>query len=180
MSVQLLRAQLRRYYDANGYTLLPAADVPRVLFWSNYSAKTVAQIQARGMPIDMALWNLVQENKTAVIRELLRQFDPSKAATTRSTVPKASGATPALSAGSRATEFRGRAWTAANSIPIATPFASCITFQGSKVCMRCVTVSASSWGQIFRSGATVETGRVCSHSALPPAATPMPKACTTP
>src|SRR5438132_10377314 len=77
MSVQLLRAQLRRYYDANGYTLLPAADVPRVLFWSNYSAKTVAQIQARGMPIDMALWNLVQENKTAVIRELLRQFDPS-------------------------------------------------------------------------------------------------------
>jgi DNA polymerase family A len=77
MSVQLLRAQLRRYYDANGYTLLPAADVPRVLFWSNYSAKTVAQIQARGMPIDMALWNLVQENKTAVIQELLRQFDPS-------------------------------------------------------------------------------------------------------
>jgi hypothetical protein len=57
--------------------LLPAADVPRVLFWSNYSAKAVAQIQARGMPIDVALWNLVQENKAAVIRELLRQFDPS-------------------------------------------------------------------------------------------------------
>jgi len=29
------------------------------------------------MPIDMDLWNLVQENKTAVIGELLRQFDPS-------------------------------------------------------------------------------------------------------
>ena len=29
------------------------------------------------MPIDMALWNLVQENKAAVIGELLRQFDPS-------------------------------------------------------------------------------------------------------
>jgi len=48
-----------------------------VLHWSNYSAKAVAQIQARGMPIDMALWNLVQENKKAVIRELLQQFDPS-------------------------------------------------------------------------------------------------------
>jgi hypothetical protein len=48
-----------------------------VLHWSNYSAKAVALIQARGMPIDMVLWNLVQENKAAVIGELLRQFDPS-------------------------------------------------------------------------------------------------------
>ena len=30
-----------------------------------------------GMPIDVALWDLVQENKSAVIGELLRQFDPS-------------------------------------------------------------------------------------------------------
>src|SRR5262245_29712279 len=29
------------------------------------------------MPIDMTLWNLVQENKQAVIGELLRRFDPS-------------------------------------------------------------------------------------------------------
>jgi DNA polymerase I len=29
------------------------------------------------MPIDMPLWNLVQENKAAVVGELLRQFDPS-------------------------------------------------------------------------------------------------------
>jgi hypothetical protein len=29
------------------------------------------------MPIDMTLWNLVQENKGAVIGELLRRFDPS-------------------------------------------------------------------------------------------------------
>jgi DNA polymerase I len=64
MSVQLLRAQVRA-----------GADVPRVLHWSNYSAKAIAQIQARGMPIDMALWDLVQENKLAVIGELLRQFD---------------------------------------------------------------------------------------------------------
>jgi DNA polymerase-1 len=77
MSVRLLRAQLRRHCDDTGRILLPAADVPRVLHWSNYSAKAVAQIQARGMPIDMALWNLVQENKKAVIRELLQQFDPS-------------------------------------------------------------------------------------------------------
>jgi hypothetical protein len=29
------------------------------------------------MPIDVELWNLVQENKEAIIRELLRRFDPS-------------------------------------------------------------------------------------------------------
>ena len=29
------------------------------------------------MPIDMYLWNLVQENKAAVIQYLLRRFDPS-------------------------------------------------------------------------------------------------------
>jgi DNA polymerase I len=66
MSVRLLRAQL-----------LDRADVERVLFWSNYSAKCIALIQARGMPIDVPLWNLVQENKDAVIGELLRRFDPS-------------------------------------------------------------------------------------------------------
>jgi hypothetical protein len=77
MSVQLLRAQLRSHRDQRGHVLLPAADVERVLWWSNYSAKAVALIQARGMPIDVTLWELVQENKAAVIAELLRQFDPS-------------------------------------------------------------------------------------------------------
>jgi hypothetical protein len=48
-----------------------------VLWWSNYSAKAIALIQARGMPIDVALWDLIQENKVAVIGQLLRQFDPS-------------------------------------------------------------------------------------------------------
>jgi DNA polymerase I len=71
MSVRLLRAQIR------GYPGLLPADVPRVLYWSNYSAKAIALIQARGMPIDMALWNLVQENKGAVVGHLLQQFDPS-------------------------------------------------------------------------------------------------------
>ena len=67
----LLPRQLR------GCPGLPPADVERVLHWSNYSAKAVARIQARGMPIDMRLWNLVQENKSSVVRHLLRRFDPS-------------------------------------------------------------------------------------------------------
>ena len=49
MEVRLLRAQLR------GRPGLLPADVERVLHWSNYSAKTVALIQARGMPVDMPL-----------------------------------------------------------------------------------------------------------------------------
>ena len=32
----------------------------------------------RGMPIDMPLWNLVQENKAAVIGALIARFDPSQ------------------------------------------------------------------------------------------------------
>jgi hypothetical protein len=70
-SVQLLRRQLR------GSSAFYPADVERVLYWSNYSAKVIALIQARGIPIDLLLWNLVQENKGAVVGELLRQFDPS-------------------------------------------------------------------------------------------------------
>src|SRR6516162_5687312 len=71
-TVELLRAQLRGRAG-----LFPPADIGLVLHWSNYSAKSVALIQARGIPIDIMLWNLVQENKAAVIRELIRQFDPS-------------------------------------------------------------------------------------------------------
>ena len=52
-SVLLLCRMLRSCHG------LPAADVPRVLWWSEYSAKTVALIQARGIPIDTALWDLV-------------------------------------------------------------------------------------------------------------------------
>jgi DNA polymerase I len=61
----------------NGRARLLPADVPHVLHWSNYSAKAVALIQAKGMPIDMPLWNLVQEHKAAVISALLKRFDPS-------------------------------------------------------------------------------------------------------
>jgi DNA polymerase I len=67
MTVQLLRAQI---HDRT-------TSVDRVLHWSNYSAKATAQIQARGMPIDMTLWNIVQENKAAVIEALIRRFDPT-------------------------------------------------------------------------------------------------------
>ena len=73
-SVLLLIEQLR---GRPGRPSLPPASVKHVLHWSNYSAKAVAQIQARGMLIDMHLWNLVQENKAAVIRNLLQRFDPS-------------------------------------------------------------------------------------------------------
>src|SRR5262245_9405077 len=68
MSVKLLRAQVRSNRGA---------DTDYVLHWSNYSAKAIALIQARGMPIDRVLWNLAQENKAAVIAALIRQFDPS-------------------------------------------------------------------------------------------------------
>ena len=71
MAVKLLRAMLA------GNPQFPAADIARVLHWSNYSAKAVALIQMKGIPIDIELWNLVQENKAAVIAELIRQFDPS-------------------------------------------------------------------------------------------------------
>ena len=71
MEVQLLHAQLRGHFH------LRAADVERVIFWSEYSAKCVALIQSRGMYIDVPLWNATQENKAAVITELLRQLDPS-------------------------------------------------------------------------------------------------------
>ena len=88
-STLLLRKQLRGPRHR-----IPPADVARVLHWSNYSAKAVAQIQARGMPIDMPLWNLVQENKTAVIGTCCDGSIRATAATIRSTRPRASGATP--------------------------------------------------------------------------------------
>jgi hypothetical protein len=71
MELLLLRAQI-----LGGKQFAPA-DVDHVLHWSNYSAKCIALIQARGMPIDTRLWSLVQENKPAVISELCRRFDPS-------------------------------------------------------------------------------------------------------
>ena len=70
-SVELLRRQI------SGHGSRPPVDTDRVIYWSNYSAKAVARIQARGMPIDVPLWNKVQENKAAVITALRQRFDPS-------------------------------------------------------------------------------------------------------
>src|SRR5262249_19455985 len=68
---RLLRAQLRGtdHYDP--------ADVPRNLHWAEYSAKAIALIQARGLPIDMLNWNLVLENRDDVVVNLIRRLDPS-------------------------------------------------------------------------------------------------------
>jgi hypothetical protein len=71
-SAELLRRQLA------GYERRAPIDPELVMRWSEYSAKTVARIQARGMPIDMDLWNLVQENKSVVIGALIARFDPSQ------------------------------------------------------------------------------------------------------
>ena len=69
---QLLVAQLR------GSNRFPRTSAEHVLHWSNYSAKAVSLIQAKGMPIDMYLWNLVQENKQVIVAALVRKFDPSR------------------------------------------------------------------------------------------------------
>jgi hypothetical protein len=71
-SAELLRRQLAGHRD------FAPIDPQRVMGWSNYSAKTVARIQAKGMPIDMPLWNLGQENKRAVMAALIARFDPSQ------------------------------------------------------------------------------------------------------
>ena len=71
MSARLLPRLLQ------GSNRFHASSTEHVLHWSNYSAKAIAQIQARGMPIDTYLWNLVQEHKPEIIRALIRRFDPS-------------------------------------------------------------------------------------------------------
>jgi DNA polymerase I len=72
VSAELLRRQLA------GHGHRAPVDPEAVIRWSHYSAKTVARIQARGMPIDVALWDLVQEHKHQVIAALIRQLDPSQ------------------------------------------------------------------------------------------------------
>ena len=47
-SAELLRRQIR------GSNRFPRVDTDRVIFWSEYSAKAVARIQAKGIPIDMS------------------------------------------------------------------------------------------------------------------------------
>jgi hypothetical protein len=76
-SVELLRAQLRGGVPFLGRRVIGPIDVPRVMHWSEYSTKVIARVQARGIRIDVARWNLVQENKAKVIEALIRRLDPS-------------------------------------------------------------------------------------------------------
>ena len=55
-STELFRRRL------TGHGPYPPINSALVMRWSEYSAKSVARVQAKGMPIDMPLWNLVQEN----------------------------------------------------------------------------------------------------------------------
>jgi hypothetical protein len=71
MSMLLLRMMLL------GHGWNEPADTDFIIYASEYSAKCVARIQARGMPIDVYLWERVQENKFVVIDWLRQQFDPS-------------------------------------------------------------------------------------------------------
>ena len=70
-SAELLRRQIR------GFNRFPRVDTDRVIFWSEYSAKAVARVQAQGIPIDMYIWDLIQEYRYAIIDALQRRFDPS-------------------------------------------------------------------------------------------------------
>jgi DNA polymerase I len=63
--------------QVTGYRDRAPVNVELIVSWSEYSAKAVARVQSRGMPIDMPLWILVQEHKAAVIKALILRFDPS-------------------------------------------------------------------------------------------------------
>ena len=96
-------------------------DPERVMHWSKYSAKTVARIQARGMPIDMPLWNLVQENKLAVIGALIARFDPSQGSEYPIYSPDGEWSTDGSSTGwSSPASRNGRDWIPARSSSTAT------------------------------------------------------------
>src|SRR5215471_17632155 len=71
------RDQLISYAQIRGSNRFPRLDTDRMIFWSEYSGKAVALIQAKGIPIDLYLWDIIQENRHAIINDLLRRFDPS-------------------------------------------------------------------------------------------------------
>ena len=98
---------------------------PRVLHWSNYSSKAIAQIQAKGMPIDM---ELVEPDPGEQGRGRACAAAPvsirATAATIRSTRRTANGPTIASSGGSPVPASRhGRGCRAVGSTSTATPSA---------------------------------------------------------
>jgi hypothetical protein len=173
-SAQLLRAQLR------GWAGLPPANVNLVLHWSNYSAKVVAQIQARGMPIDVPLWNLVQENKAAVVRELLRKFDPSYGSDD-----------PIYTLDGEWSDARFERWLVSSGVAAwprlqsgkiqidGDAFKLMYHVRGIEELHALRDSLGSSYGRKFRSVATAATGRACSRFAPRPGVTLMRRACST-
>jgi len=97
MSALLLGRQLRGCAGAG----LPPASVEHVLHWSNYSAKAVSLIQASGMPIDMYLWNLVEENTKRSSPHWCGSLIRAKVPIIRSTRLKVNGPTSASNTGCR-------------------------------------------------------------------------------
>jgi phage FluMu protein gp41 len=173
---ELLRRQLRGVSS-----LFAPISVPHVLHWSNYSAKCIARIQARGMPIDVALWELVQENKTAVIAELIRQLDVSQTGNCSIYTPEGEWsyerferwlcntgviAWPRLDSGRL--DIDGDAFRLMYHIPEL------------KNSTRCATACVSFKRQSCRSARMAETAQAYFPLEPRPAATPIAAACTTP
>ena len=140
------------------------ASVEHVLHWSNYSAKAVAQIQAKGMPIDMWLWNLVQENKAAIIARISAEIRSSQGTEHPIYTPRRRVELRAVRAlaGQASASSRGHDLKAAGSTSTVTLSGSCITSLESRSCMLSATVSASSCAPSFRSAATAATGQALS------------------
>jgi hypothetical protein len=174
-SAELLRRQLL------GYRNYASIDPQRVMYWSEYSAKTVARIQARGMPIDMPLWNLIQENKTAVIRALIARFDPSQGSEY-----------PIYSSDGEWGTWRFERWLAAVGVTEwprldsgtlqldGDAFRMMYPAHSAIEGLHAARSSASSCAPGFRSAPMAATGRACFRSAPPPGATRRPRACSTP
>ena len=168
-SSELFRRQVTGYRDR------APVDVERVLSWSEYSAKAVARIQARGMPIDMPLWNLVQENKAAVVTALIQRFDPSYIDGAAERIYTIDG---------EWSDARFEQWLVHAGIPAWPRLASGkiqidsdafrmmypAHIRRSRVCTRCATRWASSCGRGFRSAATAATDHAYFRSAPPPGA----------
>ena len=124
------------------------------------------------MPIDVPLWNLVQENKRAVIGELLRQFDPSYGSED-----------PIYTPDGEWSYARFERWLVNSGVPYwprlesgrldidSDAFRMMSHIPGVEGCTRCATASGSSSGRDCRSGLTGATGLRYFRSARRPAAT---------
>ena len=187
-STELFRAQLA------GYRHYAPVDPQLVMRWSEYSAKSVARVQAAGMPIDMPLWNLVQENKWTIARALIARLDPSQGSEDPIYNIDADGSCDwspgGLRNGSRAsTSPIGQGWIPVNFRSTATPSRSCtacarrpirIWAGRSRKSTLYATALASSFVLEFRSVPTAAIVRACFRLAPRPDVTRMPSRSITP